>query len=30
MDKLDKVIADVTCILDHLILLKQIQQTGGL
>lgn len=28
MDKLDKAIADVACILDHLILLRQIQQTG--
>lgn len=28
MNKLDKAIADVTCILDHLILLRQIQQTG--
>jgi hypothetical protein len=28
MDELDKAIADVACILDHLILLRQIQQTG--
>ena len=28
MDKLDKAISDVACILDHLILLRQIQQTG--
>lgn len=27
-DTLDKAIADVACILDHLILLRQIQQTG--
>ncbi len=28
MNKLDKAISDVACILDHLILLRQIQQTG--
>ena len=28
MDKLDEAIADVACILDHLILLRQILQTG--
>ncbi len=28
MNRLDKAISDVACILDHLILLRQIQQTG--
>lgn len=28
MDKLDKAISDVACILDNLILLREIQKTG--
>ena len=28
MDTIDKAISDVSCILDHLILLRQIVQTG--